>query len=279
MATSRSKHSGADTPRAKEIFWEALERVEPERPAYLRAACGADASLRERVEALLAAHDAAAAIVPLLGEDHPTALTFRVNRGTALLAEVVATCARLLPDHPDQGGSLDEVSALAEESFEVNLDTLGPDHPDTLRSMVNMGLVRSRAGDLESAEEWIGRALEGFRRSLGPEHLETLTTQSDLVGVYTSQERYAEAEELSRATLEAAEGRVDPGGVPLAKFRARLALSILGQGDPAGAAEAGALLDAARAPLEQRLGPDSPWTRQVTGFLESLHELELYESP
>ena len=48
------------TPNLMTIFAEALERTDPAaRAAYLDGACGDDAALRRRVEALLAAHDGA----------------------------------------------------------------------------------------------------------------------------------------------------------------------------------------------------------------------------
>ena len=47
-------------PDLMTVFAEALERTDPaERAAYLDGACGDDAALRRRVEALLAAHDGA----------------------------------------------------------------------------------------------------------------------------------------------------------------------------------------------------------------------------
>ena len=49
-----------DDPNLMTIFAEALERTDPAaRAAYLDGACGDDAALRQRVEALLAAHDGA----------------------------------------------------------------------------------------------------------------------------------------------------------------------------------------------------------------------------
>src|SRR5262245_48303484 len=48
----------AATPaNARDLFLAALGRPPGERPAYLEAACGADAALRGRVAALLRAHD------------------------------------------------------------------------------------------------------------------------------------------------------------------------------------------------------------------------------
>ena len=51
--------SDQDWMRAKQIFTEALERNVPERRTFLGAACGEDAELRSKVEALLVAHDGA----------------------------------------------------------------------------------------------------------------------------------------------------------------------------------------------------------------------------
>src|SRR5215468_10474434 len=47
-----------DAARVKSLFLEAAELADPaERAAYLERECGGDAELRQRVEALLAAHD------------------------------------------------------------------------------------------------------------------------------------------------------------------------------------------------------------------------------
>jgi non-specific serine/threonine protein kinase/serine/threonine-protein kinase len=59
-----------DIPRAREIFLSAVEGHAPEQwPAYLDEACGGDAALRRRVEALLDAHAATAGIVDQLAQD------------------------------------------------------------------------------------------------------------------------------------------------------------------------------------------------------------------
>ena len=53
--------------REKEIFEQALDIVSPDvRAGFLKGACGADAQLRQRVEALLAAHDATGFLPDLL---------------------------------------------------------------------------------------------------------------------------------------------------------------------------------------------------------------------
>ena len=53
-----------DRANAETLFHQALE-VEPhERDAFLTDACGSDATLRRRVEALLAAHEKAKGFLP-----------------------------------------------------------------------------------------------------------------------------------------------------------------------------------------------------------------------
>src|SRR5262245_13516422 len=47
----------AATKSARDLFLAAVERPPAERAPYLEAACGGDAALRQRAEALLQAHD------------------------------------------------------------------------------------------------------------------------------------------------------------------------------------------------------------------------------
>ena len=54
-----------DPRREKEIFEAALELTSPaERAAYLKGACGNDPALRQRIEALLAAHEGQSKFLP-----------------------------------------------------------------------------------------------------------------------------------------------------------------------------------------------------------------------
>ena len=86
-----------DPKRVKEIFLEAAELSdEAARAAYLDKACGADAGVRERVEALLRSHDpegsflgTPAAVVPDPDHDATQALTGTPNPGAAALQTTV----------------------------------------------------------------------------------------------------------------------------------------------------------------------------------------------
>ncbi|KAF2187411.1 kinesin light chain 1 [Zopfia rhizophila CBS 207.26] len=77
----------------------------------------------------------------------------------------------------------------------------GREHPDTLTSVSNLGLVLERQGRYEEAEEMHRRALEGYEKVLGREHPNTLTSGSNLGSVLGRQGRYEEAEEMHRRAL------------------------------------------------------------------------------
>src|SRR5262245_59612602 len=67
----------------RSIFLAALDKTgQPERAAYLEAVCGGDAALRQRVEKLLAAHEAAGGILDRpAAEPPPTGLYQPVTEG------------------------------------------------------------------------------------------------------------------------------------------------------------------------------------------------------
>ena len=60
---------------------------------------------------------------------------------------------------------------------------LGREHPDTLTSVNNLGLVLDSQGKYEEAEAMHRRALEGYEKVLGREHPDTLTSVSNLGNV------------------------------------------------------------------------------------------------
>jgi tetratricopeptide (TPR) repeat protein len=57
---------------------------------------------------------------------------------------------------------------------------LGPEHPDTLTSISNLGSVLTDQGKYEEAEAMHRRALQGYEKVLGPEHPNTLTSMHNL---------------------------------------------------------------------------------------------------
>ncbi|KAH7394832.1 hypothetical protein BKA66DRAFT_455924 [Pyrenochaeta sp. MPI-SDFR-AT-0127] len=64
---------------------------------------------------------------------------------------------------------------------------LGPEHPDTLTSVDNLGWMLARQGKYEEAEAMHRRALEGHEKVLRVEHLDTLTSVNNLAFLFHRQ--------------------------------------------------------------------------------------------
>ena len=87
---------------------------------------------------------------------------------------------------------------------------LGPEHPDTLTSVSNLGSVLSRQGKYEEAEAMHRRALTAREKVLGPEHPNTLISVSKLGSVLARQGKYEEAKAIQRRALKASEKVLGP---------------------------------------------------------------------
>jgi len=59
----------------------------------------------------------------------------------------------------------------------------GPKHPDTARSLHDLGTLMWAQGDLAAAHLLLERALEIREKVLGPEHPDTATSRDNLVSV------------------------------------------------------------------------------------------------
>jgi Tfp pilus assembly protein PilF len=79
---------------------------------------------------------------------------------------------------------------------------LGEDHPDTLNSLNNLGLVLRNQDKLEVAEGMHQRALEGRENVLGEDHPDTLNSLSNLGFVHHDQGKHGAAEGMLRRALE-----------------------------------------------------------------------------
>jgi tetratricopeptide (TPR) repeat protein len=81
----------------------------------------------------------------------------------------------------------------------------GLDHPDTLVSVNNLGILLKYKGDHEGAEVLWRRALEGREKALGPEHPDTLMSLNNLGTLFSDKGDYEGAEALCRRALEGLE--------------------------------------------------------------------------
>ena len=69
----------------------------------------------------------------------------------------------------------------------IREQVLGPQHPDTAQSLINLGSVLRAQGDLAGAKSYFERALQIFRLRLGQEHPFTQTLQMNLEALETTE--------------------------------------------------------------------------------------------
>ncbi|KAL4739076.1 hypothetical protein BDV11DRAFT_170455 [Aspergillus similis] len=87
---------------------------------------------------------------------------------------------------------------------------LGSEHPGTLTSINNLGLVLSHQGKYEEAESMHRRALRDYEKVLGPEHHYTTTNINNFGLVLHKQGKYEEAESMYRRVLRNCEKVLGP---------------------------------------------------------------------
>ena len=91
---------------------------------------------------------------------------------------------------------------LLQQAVEIRQRVLGPEHPDTLKSMHDLAIVLWNEGHYAEAEKLDRETLDIRRRVLGPEHPDTLNSMDTLAVVLDEEGHYAEAEKLYRETLD-----------------------------------------------------------------------------
>lgn len=112
---------------------------------------------------------------------------------------------------------------------------LGPEHPDTLRTLQNLAHVLYAQGDLAGARSRYEQALEAQTRLLGPEHRDTLVTLQDLAGTLHAQGDLAGARARYEQVLEAQTRLLGPEHPDTLGTLQNLAGTLRAQGDLAGA--------------------------------------------
>ncbi|MGY4356327.1 tetratricopeptide (TPR) repeat protein [Bradyrhizobium sp. i1.3.1] len=87
---------------------------------------------------------------------------------------------------------------------------LGPEHPDTARSLNNLALLYTATGAYAKAEPLYLRALVIYEKTLGPEHPDTALSLNNLAALYFAMGAYAKAEPLYQRALAIREKSLGP---------------------------------------------------------------------
>ncbi len=197
------------------------------------------------------------------------AITMIVPAAAAQGANVIALDQQSMKLH-NQGKDKEAV-AIAEKAFSVALRTLGPDHPDTLKSLYNLASLYVSQGRYADAEPLLKRAVAGFERVLGKDNPTTLAAASSLGILYESHGRYTDAEPLLKRVLDGFQ-----------RLRGADDLQSLISADNLGSlyrlqgryAEAEPLSKRALAGFERVLGPEHPDTLASVSNMAQLYGAE-----
>jgi tetratricopeptide (TPR) repeat protein/predicted Ser/Thr protein kinase len=96
-----------------------------------------------------------------------------------------------------------EAQQQLERAVELRKRTLGPEHPDTLSSMNELGNLYNYEGKYAAAEALLSQVLAARQRLLGSEHKDTLATMSDLASAIAYEGDDARAAPIFAKLLEA----------------------------------------------------------------------------
>ncbi len=100
-------------------------------------------------------------------------------------------------------GRFAEAAPLLERVLALRQQSLGPEHPDTLSTLTNLGAVRGISGDAEGAAALQRESLSINRRRLGDSHPTTLNDINNLGASLVNLRRYDEARPLLEEGLAA----------------------------------------------------------------------------
>ena len=89
-----------------------------------------------------------------------------------------------------------------EEALAEQQAALGETHPQTLQTLVDLARLHWAYGSLEEAERLVGRAVAGFRSTLGPNDRATMRAEAVLVDVLTRRGRTDEALPIAAELLD-----------------------------------------------------------------------------
>ena len=168
-------------------------------------------------------------------------------------------------------GLFPEAVKQLKQALDLRRRVLGPEHPDTLKSMNYLTSVYIDQQRYAEAEGLDTQILEIRRRVLGPEHPDTLASMNHLAIIYWGQGKYARSESLNSQALEIYRRVLGPEHPDSLKSMSNLAVTYIDEGKYA-EAEA---LDTQILEIRRRvLGPEHPDTLMSMGNLANLYDAQ-----
>jgi eukaryotic-like serine/threonine-protein kinase len=195
----------------------------------------------------------------------------QIEAGLSKDPEVQAQMMYVMGDVYENLGLYPHSQALLQQSLEIRQRLLGPENPDTLRSMHSLAWVLERQGRYQEAEKLDRQAIAAEQRVLGPEHPNTLAATNALAVVLRSEGHYADAEKLNRQTLEAEKRVLGPEHLNTLGTMQNLAADLDDQGKYS---EAENLYRETLVVRRRVLGPEDPKTLDTMNDLGAVLNAE-----
>ncbi|MDX2176345.1 MAG: serine/threonine-protein kinase [Candidatus Sumerlaeia bacterium] len=168
-----------------------------------------------------------------------------------------------------QLGRVAEGVRLTSPTLGIIEATLGPEHPETARSLSDLASLLDFAGDFSAALPLSRRALEIREKALGPDDPATAESLERLAILLQVDGAFDDAEAMLRRALAIKRDALGADSPLTATTMSHLASLVAKRG---GFAEALELQRGALAIREAALGPDDPQTAQSLNNLAGLHE-------
>ncbi len=125
-----------------------------------------------------------------------------VHVGLSKDPEVQAQMMHVMGGVYDNLGLYPQAKSLFTDAIAIRKRVLGPENPDTLRSMHGLCRPLREQGQYAEAEKLQRETLDIQRRVLGQEHPDTLASTSELATILYNEARYGEAEKLGQEALD-----------------------------------------------------------------------------
>jgi eukaryotic-like serine/threonine-protein kinase len=125
-----------------------------------------------------------------------------IHTGLAKDPEVQSEMMHLMGGVYDNLGLYPQAQSLFADAIDIRRRVLGPENPDTLKSMHGLCRPLREQGQYAEAEKLQRATLDVQRRVLGNENPDTLASVAELAIILDSQARYPEAEKLAQEALD-----------------------------------------------------------------------------
>ena len=166
-------------------------------------------------------------------------------------------------------GRFEESEVLYKTCLDLRRESLGRDHPDTINTMNNLGLVYNQQGRYHEAEKLHKTCSILYNRKLGVNDTKTMNSMNNLANVYVNQERYDEAEALYTQCLALRRANLGPDHPATLDSMNNLANVFCSQGRYEAAED---LYNKCLELYTLKLGPNHPDTLRTMNNLACLYD-------